>query len=215
MLIRLLLVTVVALSQFGCGVRFDTPPPSELRKDSREWFESRKREFLKIEDLKIGDGPLAAWNRRIEADLEVRYADGTLIYRGPVFYYAGFATMPDNSVYDESALTISQEGIRLGLNGMAVGGKRRMTVDPTLVCQGARGGANPKYSCYLVGFGTKRHGTEVRKETLIVEATLTESCIPTELQMFVWKIFAWTGEVICLDQDTPKRSPTDPIWRFY
>lgn len=208
MLIRLLLIATVALSQTGCGFRFDTFTPRELHKNSREGFESEKRQFLKLEDIKVGTGPLAAWNRRIEADLEVRSVDGKLIFRGPVFYYEGFYNLPDTSVYDERHLVISQSGIRLGLNGMAVGGKRRITVDASLVCSG-----KDTY-CHLVGPGNFNHGTELSRQTLIVDATLTESCIPTELQMFIGN-FAWTGEVVCRDQDTPKRDPADPIWRYY
>jgi hypothetical protein len=35
---------------------------------------------------------------------------------------------------DSRLLSTTQEGIDLGLNGMAVGGRRRMTIDRKLVC---------------------------------------------------------------------------------
>jgi hypothetical protein len=53
----------------------------------------------------------------------------------------------------------------LGLNGMAIGGKRRFTVEPKLVS----GGVFTK-------------GTQIRHETLVVEAVLTESCVPIMLR---------------------------------
>lgn len=209
MLKRILILLVLGLIQFGCGYKTDTLTPSELPDSTRTRWETEKRDFLKIEDLKIGTGPLAAWNRRIEATIEVRYTDGTVIYKGPTFYYAGFVNMPDNSVYDNIALPISQQGVRLGLNGMAVGGKRRITVDARLVCTG-----DDTY-CNLVGPGNYGKSYHVRRDALIVEATLTKSCIPTRLSIFIWNLFAWTGEVMCRDQETPLVAPGDPIWRFY
>ena len=210
MLKRALILLVLTLIQFGCGYKTDTLTPYELPPDAIARFESEKRDYLKIEDLKIGTGPLAAWNRRIEATIEVRYNDGAIIYKGPTFYYAGFTTMPDNSVYDEIALPITQQGIRLGINGLAVGGKRRITVNKELVC-----GREATNGCHLIGPGNSGKPTYVRKEALIVEATLTDSCIPTRLSIFIWNLFAYTGEVICQDQDIPQIASGDPIWRFY
>lgn len=209
MLTQTLILATLILIQFGCGYKTDTLTPGELPESTRTRWETEKRDFLKIEDLKIGTGPLAAWNRRIEANIEVRYVDGTLIYRGPTFFYAGFSNMPDTSVYDEISLPFSQEGIRLGLNGMAVGGKRRITIDPRLVCTG-----DDTY-CSLVGPGNYGKSYHVNRETLIVEVMLSKSCIPTRLSIFIWSLFAWTGEVVCWDQDAPQVTSSDPIWRFY
>lgn len=209
MLKRTVVLLVLTLIQFGCGYKTDTLTPGELPESTRTRWETEKRDFLKIEDLKIGTGPLAAWNRRIEATIEVRSTDGTLVYKGPTFYYAGFVNMPDTSVYNEIALSSAQQGIRLGLNGMAVGGKRRITVDAHLVCTG-----DDTY-CGLVGPGNSGKSYSVRKEALIVEATLTKSCIPTRLSIFIWPLFAYIGEVICWDQDSPKIASSDPIWHFY
>ena len=91
-----------------------------------------KREFLQLEDLNIGDGPIASLGRKIEADIEVRYAvgDGTSIYRGPAISYfgmRGYAFIHD-SVREDGMLNTQQRGIFLGLNGMAVGGKRKKSL---------------------------------------------------------------------------------------
>lgn len=133
MLKRTLILLVLALIQFGCGYKTDTLTPGELPESTWIRWETETRDFLKIEDLKAGTGPLAAWNRRIEANIEVRYVDGTLIYRYLTFFYTGFSNMPDNSVYDNIALPLTQQGIRLGLNGMAVGSKCRIAIDRELV----------------------------------------------------------------------------------
>jgi len=144
-----------------------------------------------------------------------------LIYRGPAFAYVGLegSVFIHNSVHERGILSLQQDGIILGLNGMAVGGKRRMTIAPNLVCyQGAVGestanGANPRQTCNLVageGFLSKYRPNEVRKETLIVEATLTASCIPGIAG--IPRVFTWET---CRDSDTPRREPSDPIWRAY
>ena len=86
MLKRALILFVLALVQTGCssdegGTMFH---PVALTPEDREGIERLRREFLKLEDLKIG-GPVAAWGRKISADIEVRYPDGILIYRGPAY----------------------------------------------------------------------------------------------------------------------------------
>jgi hypothetical protein len=59
-------------------------------------------------------------------------------------------TFIENNVRERGLLSLEQQGIVLGLNGMAVGGKRRMTVAPNLVCYGGSvgqsldKGADPK-----------------------------------------------------------------------
>lgn len=102
---------------------------------------------------------------------------------------------------------------------MAVGGKRRMTVAPNLVCYGAMigqytaKGADPRQTCTLVateGRLEEGQSNKVRKETLIVEATLTASCIPGIAG--IPRVFTWET---CRDSDTPRREPSDPIWRAY
>jgi hypothetical protein len=219
MLKRTLIVLILALSQAGCsidegGTMFQ---PVALRPEDREGLERLKREFLKLEDLKVGDGPVAAWGRKVSADIEVRYTDGTLAYRGPTYAYAGMTggVMIHNNLRKSGALEFpGQYGLILGLNGMAVGGKRRITIPPGLVCfngriEDASKSANPHGTCLLV-IGDKSN-VSVREEQLIVEATLTESCIPVLL--FIPVIYH--DEFRCRASETPQRDPSAPIWHFY
>ena len=41
-----------------------------MTQDGIGYHEPNKRELLKIEDLTIGSGPLAAWGRKISAEVE-------------------------------------------------------------------------------------------------------------------------------------------------
>jgi hypothetical protein len=188
---------------------------SELGSEGRELWERNKRESIEIIDLEIGSGPLAAWGRKFEATIEVRYLDGTVVYKGRIFDYIGFVgdTFIHNAADQRSErgmLAIGQRGIAVGLNGMAVGGRRRITVkSPLLVCSRPRE-ANPEATCPLT-----QDGIRVHQRQLIVEATLTESCIP---QVVVVPSIASGGrakEVGCRRSDTPRRQPDDPIWRLY
>lgn len=217
LLLVLLLVTV--LPGTGCAVEEEVGlyKPADLTPEARQDIERSKREFLQLEDLKIGDGPLAAWGRKITAYIEVRYADGTLVYRGPaiVYFEMRVSVFIHSDIHERGMLSLQQDGIILGLNGMAVGGKRRMTIAPNLVCyQGAVGestskGADPRKICHLV-VGDKEIFVDVRKETLMVEATLTASCIPSRAG--IPRVFSWET---CRDSDMPRREPSDPIWRAY
>ncbi len=94
---------------------------------------------------------------------------------------------------------------------MAVGGKRRITVSPGLVCfmgivEDASNGANPKATCSLI-IGR----AAVRKEQLIVEATLTDSCIPA----FLYIPMIYSGEFRCRASEAPQRDPSAPTWHLY
>jgi hypothetical protein len=94
---------------------------------------------------------------------------------------------------------------------MAVGGKRRITVAPNLVCYGGAFGESVSKgddsdaSCSLI-----ISKAAVRKEALIVEATLKASCIPGFSTGPILK-----RQVRCRDSDIPRREPTDPIWHIY
>ena len=222
MLKRILILLILALAQAGCTIEEGGGmyEPFPLSPDSRLEHERLKRELLQLEDIKVGDGPVAAWGRKISADIEARYTDGTLAYRGPAYAYAGMSgtVMIHNSLRKNGALSLQQTGIILGLNGMAVGGKRRITVSPGLACYGGgvgestNKGANPKLTCGLVGGSRKEDGgMAVRKETLVVDATLTESCIP----VFLFIPVIYHGEFRCRASETPQRDPTAPIWHFY
>ena len=93
-----------------------------MTEDGRQLHERDKRELLKIEEIKLGSGPLAAWGRKISADIEVRYTDGTVVYRGPMFIYSGFrgSVFIHNAIKEAGTLSFGQTGILSGINGMAV-----------------------------------------------------------------------------------------------
>jgi len=183
-----------------------------LSAKDREAYEKLKRDFIKIEDLEIGDGPIAAWNRKLSADIEVRYTDGALVYQGPVFTYEGFfdpvgrSNRFDNTNY----LWIGQDGIRIGLHGMRVGGQRHFRINPMLVCSGI---LNNPQTCPVTNLLSKEDS--VRKQTLVMEAVLKESCISVFLRAFFlrWELINW--EVRCRDSTRPRFDPKAPIWRFY
>jgi hypothetical protein len=170
-------------------------------------LERAKREFLSIEDIKVGDGPLAAWGRKIRADIDVRYTDGTVAYRGSIFVYSGFSgsAFIHDATKEAGALSFSQTGIWLGINGMAVGGTRRITIEREFVGDGL-----------LVHGPQGKNRVGVRKEKLIVEATLTASCIPVRLRVLqTGSSSLIEREVRCRDAEQPKRGSSDPIWHLY
>lgn len=113
-----------------------------------------------------------------------------------MFIYSGFigSTFIQDAA-EKSGGLVGQAGIWLGLNGMAIGSKRRITIEPRLV------------SSVLV------RGTYIRHEKLIVEATLTESCVPVLLRVPV----LIHHEVWCRRSDEPKLNPALnlPIWHLY
>lgn len=137
MLTRLLFVAILAVTQFGCDVEYGEyvwPFEAWNLDEVRSRLEREKREFLKIEDLQVGTGAVAAWGRRLNAEIEIRYAeDGAIIYKGPIVTYFGFKGLLPSDLSDRFMLNFTdQGGIELGLNGMAVGGRRRITISPEL-----------------------------------------------------------------------------------
>lgn len=208
MLKLILILLVLTFTQAGCSIEeggghYEVIP---MTQDGIGYHEPNKREFLKIEDLTIGSGPLAAWGRKISAEIEVRYTDGTIVYRGPMFLYLGFSPFIHDALKENGVLNLGQYGIWLGINGMAVGGKRRITIEPKLVESGLL-----VKTGYL---GKERVG--VRREKLIVEATLTASCVPVLLRALHVNVgYVLEREIWCRDANGPQRTPTDPIWRFY
>ena len=167
---------------------------------------------MQLEDLKIGDGPIAAWSRRISANIEVRYSDGTLAYKGPIFTYVGFHVALDGLFAYDNTYLKGVRGIKLGLNGMAVGGRRRITIQPQLVCSERDKGC-PLTTPDMTGNG----GVIVRNERLIVEAVLTESCIPNTFRAIRWSggSYMIEREIWCRNSSIPKIDPTLPIWHVY
>ena len=209
MLKRALILLVLALAQTGCSIEEGGGlyNPVSLTDESRQRLERHKRELLGIEDIKLGDGPLAAWGRRISADIDVRYTDGTVAYRGPTFIYLGFdgSGFLHNATTGNAGLSPGQSGIWLGLNGMGVGGKRKFTIDPNLVVDGI-----------LIQGSKSQERIGIRKEKLIVEATLTASCVPVLLRALHVNVgYVLEREIRCRDANEPQRTPTDPIWRLY
>ncbi len=183
--------------------------PVKLVGENRAHVERQKRELLKLDDIGVGNGPVAAWGRKIGANIEVRYADGTIAYRGRILSYIGFIGSVWMQNADPLLLPINQKGVYLGLNGMAIGGKRKIVIDPSLVCNDLGNQANPNATCRF------NENTYVRKEQLVVEATLTESCIPQVVVVPSIASGGRTNEVGCRRSDTPHRQPDDPIWRLY
>jgi len=210
MLIQMVILLILVLAQTGCSIEEGVGPyrPTPMTNDNRDQLEGLKREFLNIEDLRIGDGPLAAWGRRIKANVKVQYADGTVIYEGSMFDNVGFegSVFLLNANQTAGALAIEQTGVWLGLNGMAVGGRRRITIPPKLVYGGPLIYGVPGYQ-----------GADVRKETLIVEAVLTASCVPILMRAIHLPTSRYMieREVGCRDHEEPRRSSGDPIWKFY
>ena len=210
MLKYILIIFVLALTQAGCSIEEGVGPYriTPMTDETRQGLERQKRELLKIEDIRVGDGPLAAWGRRLKANIEVRYADGAIAYQGSMWANIGF----DGDVFilnannRAGALDYGQPGVWLGINGMAVGDKRRITISPELVSGGPLIQGVPGYG-----------GADVRKDTLIVEATLTSSCIPVLLRAIHLPTSRYMieREVWCNDSSEPRRTSSDPIWKVY
>jgi hypothetical protein len=214
MLKRILILLICVLAQVGCEYGEGFPPSKfgQLTDTYRQDLERQKRELLGIEDLQIGTGPIASWNRRISADIEVKYIDGSLVYKGPIFTYVGFdISLYGRFSYNNTFLASGQRGIELGLNGMAVGGHRRIAIDPQLVC-GER-----DVRCSLTNHDLTGKGTSVRKEKLIAEVILTESCIPISFRAIKWSggSYVIDKEVWCRNSSDPKTSSALPIWHIY
>ena len=206
MLKRTLILLILALSQWGCDVGHGDPSLSWNLDEVRSRLEREKRQFLMIEDLQVGNGAIASWRRRLKAEIEVRYAeDRTIIYKGPIVTYFGFKGLLPEFLHDRVMLEwIGQAGIQLGLNGMAVGGKRRITISPELVCVGR------DTSCYLLQFVNE---IRIRKSALVVEATLTESCSPLPFSWRAKERFWLDRGIVCHREREPKAGGAD--WHIY
>jgi len=210
-----LMVIMACIPLSACSLFFEVQEgvydfePVKLVGENRDRVESEKRELLKLEEIKIGSGPIATWGRKIGATIEAHYADGTILYRGDILSYIGFIGTVGLHSNDARLLPLSQRGIHLGLNGMAIGGQRRITIHPILVCDHLGANANPKATCLF------NQGVRVRKQELIVEATLTESCIPQVVVVPSIASGGRTKEVGCRRSETPQRQANDPIWRLY
>ena len=67
MLKSTLILLILALAQYGCSTSEETGSykPVELSSEWQQGLERSKREFLQIEDLTIGYGPVAALGRKV------------------------------------------------------------------------------------------------------------------------------------------------------
>ena len=178
---------ILALTQAGCDVEYGEyvwPFEHWNLDEVRSRLEREKRDFLKVEDLQVGSGAIASWGRRLKADIEVRYTDGKVIYKGPLVTYVGFKGLFASDLQDRFMLSDDQPGIQLGLNGMAVSGRRRITIDRNFVCGYSPDSVSPDSFCYLLRVERNFvNEIRVRKDTLIVDVTLTESCAPVRLRI--------------------------------
>ena len=213
MLKRTLILLILALTQWGCDINYgENLYPLELwnLEEVRSGLEREKRELLKIEDLQVGDGAIASWGRRLKSEIEVRYVDdGTIIYKGPLITYVGFKGLLASDLPDRFMLSSNQPGIQLGLNGMAVGSKRRVTISPELVCGGNDQG------CFLLRPERQFvNEIRIRKSALIVEATLTESCAPVRFRWRAGSAFTLVDvSAGCRTKSEPKAGGSD--WHIY
>jgi hypothetical protein len=195
-MMNILIFLVIVLAQAGCTFyeEHGSYQPSPFVPEAVQHYERLKRDLLQLEDRKVGEGP-------------------AITYWGMI----GEVTI-HNNIRERGLLSSQQEGIVLGLNGMAVGGKRRIVIPANMVCynglavgQSLDKGADPNVKCGLVIPIRGEIGARVRKESLIVEATLTASCTPIFLQIPL----LYTGQFRCRDSEAPKREASDPIWHFY
>lgn len=217
MLKRVLILLALTLDQAGCSQSGENIGPyyiAPFPEEGRLLREAEKRDGLQLEDLTIGTGPVAARGRRLTADIEARYTDGTVVYRGTILSFPGFVDLIGH-IPDSRLLSTAQEGIDLGLNGMAVGGRRRMTIDRKLVCTDILEGDPIRTKCKLIG-STFKDEVIVRKQNLIVEATLTESCNP----VITWQALYMFGDYLiklqaCREEPFPQIIPGTPIWHYY
>ena len=214
MLRRTLILLVLALTQWSCDVEYRknlSPLALSNLEDFRSRLEQEKRTYLNIEDIQVGAGATASWGRRLKAEVEVRYAeDGAVIYKGPILTYFGYYTLFPSHLSDRFMLDwLRQAGIQLGLNGMAVGGKRRITISPELVCGATDSG------CYLLR-PERQFVNEipVHKKALVVEATLTESCAPVRFRWRAGSAFTLVDvSAGCRTKSEPKAGGAD--WHIY
>lgn len=183
--------------------------PVNLNGVHRERVEREKKDFLILEDINIGSDSVAAWDRKVGVIVEAHYVHSTLVYRGNVLAYVRFigGIGLDNNI--TGLMPLHQRGVLLGLNGIAIGGKRKIIIDPRLVCEHLGEQTNPNPTCRF------NEDIYVRKEQLIVETTLTESCIPQAVVVPTIASGGHAKEVGCQRSDTPIRHSNDPIWRLY
>jgi hypothetical protein len=78
-----------SFAQTGCSHEIWSFQPAPFVPEAFQHYERLKREMLQLEDIEIGDGPIAASGRKVTAQIAVRYSDGTLAYEGRTVTYWG------------------------------------------------------------------------------------------------------------------------------
>ena len=186
----LLIVLILSVGLSGCSIEEGgggySPNSAVDTSQGRASLQELKQKNVKVEDLKVAKGGVAAYGRRATADIQVHFADGTMMYEGPYVYELGFFNEPFKSTPVPSV----EHGIWLGLNGMGVGGKRRITLEPN----------SPE-------------NTNSRQVT--VEATLTDTCIPVFIRGLPFMLWGSRGyfidhEIWCKTQSEPQFSGYNP-----
>lgn len=168
------MVAVTALDLVSGNFTYgENQPPFVV--ENRPNVDELKQKLLYIEDLEPGHGSVATWGRKISADVEVGYTDGTIIYKGPIVFYHGFFSGYQHHV--PNLMEDGMLGLRYGIEGMAIGGKRRLMIHPEWVCGGAG-------YCLLIKPKTSSIENRVglSAETLVVQIALTDSCVPRGFQ---------------------------------
>jgi hypothetical protein len=173
-------------------------------------LEAAKRDSLRLEDLTIGTGPVAARGRRLTADVEVRYTDGTVVDRGTILGFPGFVDLVGN-IRDRQQTPQYDAGehrSRIEWHGC----RRTPTHDHrSKTCLHSYPGGDPlRTQCKLIG-STFKDEVIVRKQDLIVEATLTKSCNP----MIVWRALHIISDYMiklqaCREEPLPQITPGTP-----
>jgi hypothetical protein len=89
MLKHILTLLILVIAQSGCTFyeEVGSYKPATFKPDGVESYERLKHELLQLEDIKVGDGPIAAAGRKVTAEIAVRYNDGSLVYEGPAVTY--------------------------------------------------------------------------------------------------------------------------------
>jgi hypothetical protein len=187
----LLLLLVFAVVAGGCsieqGVEGYQPIDSNSAAQGKASLQEFKRKNVKVEDIKVAEGGVAAYGRRVKANIHVRFADGTTMYEGPYQYDIGFFNAP----FPRTTVSSVEHGIWLGLNGMGIGGKRRITLEPN---------------------SPENQNAQ--------QATLTDTCIPVFLRGIPIMLWGSSGHLIrqeiwCKTQNEPVFSKYNPPEYIY
>ncbi len=137
------------------------------------------------------------------------------MYRGTILAYVEFEStvFVRDSSKEHGILSLGYRGILLGLNGANVGRGMRITFHPKFVCESSNPDdeTNPRAGCLLIG-ETRQQRVPVRKQQLIVEAVLTESCLPVSFRSrkIGWG-YAMDIIIGCQNLDDPRSDPSAPI----